>query len=266
MNDTVDVVDVRRGDKHRVEEFVEIGDYDVQQIANSIWKAYPEANNYIREVAKYIQLKYSYPMIHNRPSTDSKLLRFHKSLFSWFYNKYVPYMWSLPHETILFKCGVCIDTALLCTSLLRAKGIDAWTCLGEVRETSTRNILGYHAWTIAYYKGEFWLIETTIHRDGINTMVTTAKAYDIASKFSIDGNIYYVEHSKFNELNCFGSTELGTSGMIFNLLDKPAEFTRAYSLGTHDTISRKEWHKRWAKGDIKIHQKIDYAFWVNNHD
>lgn len=98
------------------------------------------------------------------------------------------YAWLMPSQLLKFKYGICIDTANLCTTLLRILGVDAYTVLGVV-EGSGRYY--GHAWAIAEADGTWYLLETTIHK-GNPPLIKL-------SELSERVNLNYIEVAKFNE-------------------------------------------------------------------
>ena len=249
-----DVVDYRWGDKYKAMEFIQRNSYEIEKIIEGFDAGGDEL---VEKVVAFIRDEFVYPLTGGQPSTDAQFLRFHKSLFDYYWKKCVYYMWSFPVETLaLFKAGVCIDTANLATSLLRVKHCKAWTCLGEVRRTSTDDLLGYHAWTSVYYKTKPYLNETTIHQKGANTLVLEAEAYDRTSDSAKRGDIYYIEHGRYNEDKYTGVTDLGKSGIIFTLMGKPFKFLQLYGLEKTLKIKPKKLYKEWKREEIDKQRKI----------
>jgi hypothetical protein len=146
----------------------------------------------IDKVEDFNYYKIKYPLdILLQPATGSVFrygigfMRFGKALKS-------SYIWLFPFETLLFKEGICIDTANLVTSLLRILDVDVFTVLGEVHNSKTNEFLGLHAWT---EYGDT-VIETTIHEgqgDRKNVELNKEEAYSGKLKLK------YVPFIKYNE-------------------------------------------------------------------
>ena len=247
MEQNEHIVDYRWGDKYKVQEFIQPKSYEiVAKVAN----LNSTGDKFVEDIAAFIRDKFAYPLIRGQPSSDGQFLRYHKSLTGYYWKKCTFYMWSFPVEVMLQKLGICIDTANLGTSLLRAGKSDAFTCLGEVRRTSTDELLGYHAWTVVSHKSDTYLLETTIHESGINNMVTLHDAYHKDSDFAQKGDIYYIEHARYNEIDYTGITELGRSGIIFILMGRPLRLLNLYGLERTLKINPKTLYKEWRRGEM----------------
>ena len=254
MSQDYEVVDYRWGDKYKATEFIQRDSYEIERVVDSFNAV---ADKLVEKVVAFVRDEFVYPLISGQPSTDGQFLRFKKSLFNYYWKKCVYYMWSFPVETLsLFKAGVCIDTANLATSLLRVKQCKAWTCLGEIRRTSTDDLLGYHAWTSVYYKTKPYLNETTIHVKNANTLVLEAEAYDRTSDFAKKGDIYYIEHGRYDEDKYIGVTDLGKSGLIFTLMGKPQKLLKRYGLEKTLEIKPKKLYNQWKREEIAKQKKI----------
>ena len=255
-----DLVSYRFKDLHTAREFIQPNSYEIQKKASEFTAR--DTDGLIEQIAIFIRDAFTYPLIAGQPSTDGQLLRFHKSLWNYVFKDCELYLWSWPYETLaLFKAGVCIDTAVLFTSLMRAKNLPAWCCIGQVRTTDTDKLLGYHAWGIAAnYKGRAYLDETTIHEAGVNTLVPQRDAYDRNSEFAKEGNIYYVEDGKWDEAHFIGTTKLGESGSIFQLLGKPQRVIKARGLERALQMSVKKYHNEWVSEELHKHESIVGAF------
>jgi len=200
---TIPIINWRHGERYYITQFIQIDNPDI----NEVYEDLKVDNNdeYIERVARFINLNFEYPLNPlGNPATESlwcRYLVFPLTFLCFCYKKWIykDYIWQFPNETLVLKYGICIDTALLCTSLLRKKGVNAWCILGSVNDTQTDQILGYHAWTEVYYRGEWWIIETTIHDPSLNNMIPAKEAYDKNSEFAKQTGIYYVKMAWFNE-------------------------------------------------------------------
>ena len=248
------IVDYRFGDRYRVTEFVQPNNYAVQEALKSL----PGPPGII-PLVNFIRDEFKYPLDSGgNPSTDGHFLRYHKRTFppEFQFNVSRYYIWAFPAEVLISKIGYCAETANLATSLLRAKGIDAWTGLGEVRKTDD-TLLGYHAWTIIENR---YLLETTIHRSGVDITLNLSEAYDKTSQFAQNGNVYYFEHGRYNEQEYIGKTSLGQSGIIFQLIGKPTGFKALYEMEHPPRIKPHQLHKQWQKEEHLKHLHLLRAF------
>jgi len=160
-------------------------------------KKYVEGLEDAIEVAEKLNKDFFYPLdITGQPSCGKVLGYWNKrpmiNLFRKAFNRLVygscpeqdfqivrrfDYTWIDVEECLDIGSGICIDTALVGASCLRALGLEAYCEAGYVTFQGDTNQYG-HAWTI--YKDEdgiWWLIETTIHDGGkSNNMVERSKA------------------------------------------------------------------------------------------
>jgi hypothetical protein len=252
------IVDYRWGDKYKPQEFIQRASYEIQEKAKYFSNIH---DKFVEEVTAFIRDDFIYPLIAGEPSCDGQFARFRKSMCKYRFKKYVFYMWSFPVETLtLFKAGICVDTAHLACSLLRVKDCNAFTALGEVKRVDNDALLGYHAWCLVDYKGDEYLNETTIHTPGVNTLVLKKDAYDRNSLWARRGNMYYVEHARYNEVDYIDTTELGKSGIIFTLIGKPQTFLGLYGLEKTLSIEPKQAWKQW-KRDERFKQRFIFDAW-----
>ena len=259
MNENYAVVDYRWNEKYRAQEFIQKNSYEIQRAVSNFDAT---GDNLVIQIANFIRDEFTYPLINEQPSCDGQFVRFKISfLGNYRFKKCVFYMWSFPVETLaLFHAGICIDTANLATTLLRAKKHIAWTCLGEVRKTSTDELLGYHAWTETIFKKETWLNETTIHKKGAKTLIPATDAYDKNSEFAKRGNVYYVLHAKYNESQYIGVTDLGTSGIVFTLMGLPQKRLKLMGLEKVLEIKPKKLYNEWKREELEKQEKV-FAAW-----
>ena len=188
----IPVVDYRFGDKYYVTEFVRPYTFMVKCISKTL-KGKNDVETVIN-VARFIRDEFYYPLdIFKNPSCDAMFLKSRKFCYSWHFKKYVNYLWLFPSECLLMKFGICIDTSLLCTSILRCLGFFSYVGLGAVYYKD--KLLGYHAWTEVYIpsKADWYIIETTIHEKNVSNILRREEAY----KGSYD--IQYEIFARFNE-------------------------------------------------------------------
>jgi len=172
----IPVVDYRFGDKYYVTEFVRPETFMIKNIAEKL-KGKNDIET-VLNVSKYIRDEFYYPLdCFRNPSCDGMFLKSKKSWFSWHFKKHVSYMWLFPSECINVKFGICIDTSLVCTSILRNLNFRSYVALGAVYYYN--ELLGYHAWTEVFIpsKNKWYVIETTIHEKDVSNILERDEAY-----------------------------------------------------------------------------------------
>jgi hypothetical protein len=195
----VPAVDFRFGDQYWVTSFIQLDQPQINVAYQECLHA--DKDKFVENVAKWINLNFAYPLnTSGDPACEAWLSRFQRKKKKWCFTKFVDYFWNFPVETITMRFGICIETANLCTSLLRKAGVDAFVALGAVYDTASDELIGYHAWTRCKYKGQQYCIETTIH-DGTNNLV---KASDLYGKKM---RVYYVEEAYYDEKGYHGEVE-----------------------------------------------------------
>lgn len=143
----------RFGEECLVTDFVTPGQIAVQEAAVPF--VLPDNDESIEYVAAWIRDQFSYPLDRKgNPSASGLLKRYQRSRCKWEFSKLVYYMWAYPNEVLQSHRGICIDTANLCASVLRALDIPARVVLGEIRQPSDNALIGYHAWAEVKYRGE----------------------------------------------------------------------------------------------------------------
>jgi hypothetical protein len=220
-------------------------------------------NDFVRIVATFVRDSFFYPLNKSgEPSAGLRFYRHDKSCCSWFYKKQLDYSWSFPNEVLTAtKCGICIDTANLCTSLLRAGGIKATTALGAVMNAETDDVSGYHAWTEVKYRDEPCIIETTIHTPNAETIVKAESVYDKDSDWANSNSIYYKIEARYDESHYEGVGLLGSS--MVQLLGLPAQRVQCY--GMAHTLDRMEHKKKaimreWRKSEALNHRILSRVY------
>ena len=255
---TKQVVDFRYGDCYFVTEFVQPENYEVKRIAGSLGCDVSN-DEFLVAASNWVRDNITYPLDRSgEPATEGEQKRY-KWCWRFLIDKKRYYVWSFPAMVITTGYGYCAESANLLTSLLRAKGILAWTAIGEVRKTSTDSLLGYHAWTVCDYRGEEYVIETTLHSKD-NPKILRREAYDKLSDWAEDGDVYYVEHGRYDENNYSGLTDLGKSGLVFQLMGKPWRLIQACGIERIKEISPKKLYKEWRKEEAEKHRRIESAF------
>jgi len=191
VNGKIPIVDWRFGDKYYVTEFITPRNVMVENIAR-LYKGRSEIESFIN-VARWIRDKFYYPLDwRGQPSCDGQFLKSRKRFGSYHFRKCVAYMWLFPPETINMGFGICIDTALLATSVLIAMGLDAWCVLGAIYDNKGE-LIGYHAWTEVLIDNTWYLLETTIHMEGVSNIMKRDDAY--TGKYGIK----YEKFAMFND-------------------------------------------------------------------
>lgn len=150
------------GEENYVTDFVQVHNPALKRVAA---KFPADVDGAIKAVAAYVAGKLEYPLNYRgRPTGDraTKVFKFWNGFY--LMDKDLDYGWLLPNQTLEVKKGICMDSSCLATSLLRIKGVEAFTVLGVVLRTRSKRILGFHAWTEAVMKnGLHVVMETTVH-------------------------------------------------------------------------------------------------------
>ena len=249
----IPVVDWRFGDKYYVTEFIMVNNSMIRDVYDKLKTS--ENDKFVENVADWIRDKFQYPLDSSgNPAAQAQLLMFRYSIFKYLFKKCVEYHWTFPSEVITSGYGICIDTANLAESVLRIKPIeDSWVVLGEVRDTLTDNLLGYHAWCELPYKNDRYVLETTIHVAGVNNLV---KAEDIYNK-KLD--VYYVKHAYYNESEYHPVTSIGAYQIIY-LLGLPAKKVKLAGFEKIASMKPKKVYKMWRKEEKLKLEAILNAF------
>lgn len=133
----------------------------------------------------------------------------HDKLNNWPYN-----FWTqLPRETIQWRKGVCIDTAVLLASMLRAAGYgpdEVYVVIGRVPiDEILSGEEAWHAWVIlkesVFGVFEYWqLLETTLdYTPGFVGVIngTLSQITDAISQALFGSPVFYSEVYEFNDVN-----------------------------------------------------------------
>ena len=251
-------VPYRFGERYLVTDFVMAKNSAImEQAANLAVVGGPIVGDpFVEAAARWIRDEFFYPLDHaGNPSASGQLLRHRKGLLDgYFFKKRVYYMWGLPVETILTSCGICIDTANLAGSILRARGLDgAWVCLGDVRSVEDDTLLGRHAWVEVPYHGATFLLETTAHEMGANNLVATSLVYDRASRWAKSGGLYYVLQAKYNESEFIGEGPLGAQ--FVEVMGLPAKRVLLFGLDATRSQKPHKLYKEW-RGEEAMKGKL----------
>ncbi len=238
----------RFGERYLATDFVTEKNIAVSNCADNLWAGCSSPDDFISDVAVWVRDNFYYPLdSSNNPSAGAKLFRHNKSSIcdSYHFKKKVYYAWSFPCEVINMGCGICIDTANLTTSLLRNKGIECSTTLGDVRSTDDHRLLGRHAWTEVIWSGQKYIIETTIHEAGVANMVLQSDVYNCNSQWAKDRGVFYQPEAGYTENSFTGEGPLGEE--IVSIMGLPAN--RVLLFGIEKTLQKtsKVLHNEWAR-------------------
>jgi hypothetical protein len=217
-------------------------------------------DEFIRKCVEFVRDNFTYPLDYlGAPSSGMQVRRFDKGRWwSYFYNKTMSYAWSFPEETLVIKYGICIDTALLITSILLAGGIDAKCCLGSVVNSKTQEVEGYHAWSEFAYKNNDCIDETTIHFKS-ETIISKSLAYNCDSEWAKTSGIYYRLEAKFNNRSYSAIGELGKE--MVALMGVSASRVGQYGLDTTMKQMRsKKIEQERRKAEQYTHKLVNTAF------
>jgi hypothetical protein len=178
-------------EKYDVREFIQVNHELLREIAGKLKKS--GMLETVKSVYRFNVSEIQYPF-----RADGKpAIGFEFKAFPWlihgFFKLYLAeyrqeYAWLMPSQLLKLKYGICVDTANLCTTLLRILGLNAYTVLGVMEGGG--KAYG-HAWTIAEANGEWYFLETTIHKG----KPPTIKLNELPSKVQLK----YTEIARFNE-------------------------------------------------------------------
>jgi hypothetical protein len=220
-------------------------------------------DEYVLACAEFIRDSFIYPLDYlKEPSAGMVLRRYDKGRWwKYYFNKTMDYSWGFPCETLVIGKGICIDTALLMTSLLMAGGIYAKTALGAVVNSKTDEVAGYHAWTEMIYKGVGSTCETTIHSKDTDTILQIASTYNRNSDWATSNGIYYKLEARFDDKLYEPAGLLGTE--MVSLMGMTPQ--RVECFGMVDTLARlyekrKALSREWRKSAIITYKILSQAY------
>ena len=247
----------RFGERYLTTDFVMAGNVAIKEQAASLHIG--NDDRFVEAVARWIREEFVYPLDNaGNPSASGQLLRHQKGMLpiftGYFFKNCVYYMWGLPIETLVTGHGICIDTANLTGSVLRAKCLDeAWIILGDVKSAEDDTLLGRHAWIEVPYHGAPYVLETTAHDLGANNLVLSSDVYDRNSRWAENKGLYYVPQAKYNESEYIGEGPLGAQ--MVEVMGLPAN--RVLLFGVTDTQSQKpqKLYKEWRREEA-IKEKL----------
>ena len=244
-------------------EFVRPSNVAVAEQAAALRKLAATDDDYIRMCANYVRDHFIYPLQKDGdPSAGLVFKRYDKANIckTYFYNQVMPYAWGFPQETMKLGLGICIDTALLMTSLLIAGGIAAKCALGAIVNAKDDSVAGYHAWSKFIFKGDPSIDETTIHSK-VETITRIAGVYNKYSDWATTNGIYYRQEAEFDD-KVYDSTG-GLGQDMVCLMGLTPQRVECY--GLVDTLQRmderrKSMAKEWRKAEIIKHNILSHAY------
>jgi len=239
----------RFGERYLATDFVQSQNIAVKEQADTLYK--DSKDEFVEAVAGWVRDNFYYPFDNaGNPSAGGQLSRHQKGLMGHHFKKDVYYMWSLPNEVLgATKCGICIDTANLVGSILRAKQTEnAWVCLGDIRKTKDDTLLGRHAWVEVPYHELTYVMETTVHEPGVNNLIEAPRVYGKDSAWAKEKGLYYVTQGRYNDNKFMGEGSLGAQ--IVEVMGLPAN--RVLLFGIEDTLGYKtsRLHKEWRQEQL----------------
>jgi len=247
----------RFGERYLATDFVQVNNIAILEKAHSLYVQ--DNDTFIQEVANYVRDEFYYPLDNSgNPAASGQLLRHGKGLMSYHFKHCVYYAWSFPNEAITAGCGICIDTAHLATSLLRAKeNPDTWVVLGDVLAVDG-TLLGRHAWTAVPYKKDIYVLETTVHDANVNNMIKASEVYDKTSDWAQRNGLYYSVQAKYNESEFVGEGPLAYA--IIQIMGLPMKEIELWGLDGTLRIKGKKLNKEWRREEIVKQKAILEAF------
>jgi hypothetical protein len=179
-------------EKFDVREFIQVSHELLKEIAGKL-KEPGMPFETVKNVYRFNVREIQYPF-----RADGKpAIGFEFKAFPWlihgFFKLYLAeyrqeYAWLIPSQVLKLKYGICVDTANLCTTLLRILGFNAFTVLGVIEGGG--KYYG-HAWTVVEVGGVWYFLETTIHKGRPPVIRLT----ELPNRVQLN----YVEVARFNE-------------------------------------------------------------------
>ena len=209
-----------RPGRYLVTDFIMPDNIAVKEQADVMRKLAGNDDDYIKIVAAFIRdpKNFIYPLQKDGdPSSGLKFERYDNGCAinkRYSYKQEMDYSWGFPPETLIIHKGICIDTALLMTSLLIAGGISAKNCIGAVCDIKTGQDVGYHSWSQFMYRGEMCGGETTIHFDA-ETIIRVSGLYYPNSDWALSNGIYYRREAEWDKTGYDAIGKLGECGVAF---------------------------------------------------
>jgi len=149
----------------------------------------------------------------------------------------------------------CAETANLGASLLIRK-VNSCVVLGDVLSTKDDTLLGRHAWNEALYKGETYVLETTIHSKGTNNLTTAKGVYNKDSDWAKQGGVYYSPQARYTDKEYNGSNQFIT------LMGLPAKRILLFGLEETQKVKAKKLYKELRKENALLEKMLNSAWGV----
>jgi len=246
-----------------VTDFITPDNPAIKEQAEQLRKLSQSDDDYIKLCAVFIRDNFVYPLDRaGNPSAGLLWRRYDKGtcIPKYFYNQTLDYAWGFPCETIKIKKGICIDTALLMTSLLIAGGVPSRCALGAVMNRETDTVAGYHAWSTFMYKGEKCADETTIHFQ-TETITRINSLYNKFSDWVMTNGIYYRQDADFDKGLYEATTDTGE--VVVSLMGLPPAQVECY--GLQETLEmlgkrHKAMVKEWRRAEMTKHKILSLAY------
>jgi len=153
------------GEKYKINDFIQPDNPSVVELAQKLRRS--SKKDTLLAAVRFVAENFKYPINWRGTVNTERLTKVFKFASDfWLVEKHKDYGWLLPSQVIEAGYGVCIDTSVLLTSLLRKLNFESFCCVGGLYKRSRKRFrfIGFHAWTIVNFEG--WkLIETTVHPD-----------------------------------------------------------------------------------------------------
>ena len=246
----IPVVSYRFHDSYWVTDFITPKNPDIQDVVAGLGNG--EGDKFVEAVAAYIRDNYQYPLWDGNPTCDGQLLRYTQGVLKHGFKCCMYYVWAFPPEVIQSKLGYCAETGNLAESLLVNK-VNSFAVLGDVLSLNGA-LLGRHEWLETPYKGETYILETTIHTQGANNLATAKSVYDKNSDWAKQGGLYYSPQARFNDKSYEGSNQFIT------LMGLPAKRVLLFGLEETQKIKAKKLYKELRKENAIMQELLKQAW------
>jgi len=247
------IVSYRFNDRYWVTDFITPNNPDIQQVIADLGDA--KGDEFVEQIAEFIRDNFQYPLWNENPSVDGQLLRYSQGFLKHGYKCCKFYVWAFPAEVLQSKLGFCAESANLAESLLINK-VNSWAVLGDVLSTKDDTLLGRHEWVETPYRGETFILETTIHSKGANNLATAKSVYDKNSDWAAQGGVYYSKQARFNNKSYEGSNQFIT------LMGLPAKRILLFGLEETQKVKAKQLYKELRKENALLEKMLNSAWGV----
>jgi transglutaminase-like putative cysteine protease len=170
------------GEEDYVTSFIQTDNPRMREIARKIKAA--DLNEAVIRCAEYTSKNIHYALDSNQKPAACR----HTKVFKFFGPIYLvdtgecPYGWLTASQAFVAGHGICFDTAVFCTTLLRIKNVKAFTVLGAVLHAKSKKLIGFHAWVETFDNDDRKVIIET----------TSPKATILPSEAIYSGKMPYV--------------------------------------------------------------------------